>query len=102
MSGQFRYRLKIRKAGNIVAGSSIVQLKFAKIRLGTNLQIATLFVHIIINGKIQFAEASVALQHQSRQAPQDAHTLRQLFLYDNCLEVDLPPVLEGSDCFIFV
>ena len=44
MLAQYQYRMKIRKAENI-AESSVALRKFAKI--GTNLQIATLFVHII-------------------------------------------------------
>ena len=54
-----------------------------------------------INPIMNYLETTRAAFKAAHNA-QDAHTLRQLFLYDNFLEVDLPPVLEGSDCFIFM
>ena len=71
MLAQYQYRMKIRKAENI-AESSAALLKICKDRHKLANCDAVRTHH---NGKI-VAEASTALQHQSKLAPQSHHTLR--------------------------
>ena len=71
MLAQCQYRMKIRKAENIAESSAALR-KICKDRHKLANCDAVRTHH---NGKI-VAEASTALQHQSRLAPQSRHTLR--------------------------
>ena len=75
MLAQCQYRMKIRKAENIAESSVIFALrKFCK-NLHQFANCDSIRTYYNRYGKI-IAEASIALQRQSRLAPQNHHTLR--------------------------
>ena len=73
MLAQCRYRMKIRKAGNICR---IVNCP-TKICKGRHKLANCNAIRILYhNGKIQFAEASTALHYQKRKIPQNHNPLQ--------------------------